>query len=122
MAYGKELILDLEQCDVSKFTRESLREFFKRLCKLIGMKRSRLYFWDYEGDDKGRQEAPAHLAGITAVQFIQTSDIRIHTLDKLGTIYVNIFSCGELDTDLATKFTSDFFSGVVKSSQVVNRG
>lgn len=122
MSYGQELILDLKDCDVSKFNRSNLKLFFKELCRLIGMTRARCYFWDYEGDEKAKRDAPAHLAGTTAIQFITTSDIRIHTLDKLGAIYLNIFSCGEFDTKLAKRFTIAFFSGVEQSSQVINRG
>jgi len=121
-SYGKELILDLKDCDISKFDRPNLKKFFKELCKLIGMKRSRCYFWDYEGDEEAKNEAPAHLAGTTAVQFIRTSDIRIHTLDKLRTIYLNVFSCAEFDTVIAETFIKNFFNGVVTKSKVESRG
>ena len=33
--YGVELILDLHHCDVSKFTRKSIEQYFERLCDLI---------------------------------------------------------------------------------------
>lgn len=121
-SYGKELIVDLKNCDISKFDRANLKKFFKELCNLIGMKRARLYFWDYDGDKQAKNEAPAHLAGTTAVQFIQTSDIRIHTLDKLGTIYLNIFSCAEFDSLIAVKFVRDFFQGTITKSKTESRG
>ena len=37
--YGIELILDLHGCDASKFTRESITEYFEQLCDLIDMQR-----------------------------------------------------------------------------------
>lgn len=37
--YGKELILDLHQCDPSTFDRESIESYFEQLCDLIEMER-----------------------------------------------------------------------------------
>ena len=51
MAYGKEIILDLHNCNVSRFNRVDIRNFCKLLCKEIGMKRSRLFWWDYFNED-----------------------------------------------------------------------
>ena len=107
--FGTELIIDLYECDVGLFNRDDLTRYLVEVCDLIGMKRADLHFWDYEGDDAAREAAPAHLAGISAVQFIETSNITIHTLDKLRTIYVNIFSCAEFNHDEAFRFTKAFF-------------
>ncbi|GAH48101.1 unnamed protein product, partial [marine sediment metagenome] len=47
--YGYELIMDLHGCDVSKFNRTSLDNYFEKLCKAIDMKRCNLHFWDDVG-------------------------------------------------------------------------
>ena len=47
--YGKELVLDIHGCDVTKFNRKSLRKFFKDLCVVIDMQRGKLCFWDDVG-------------------------------------------------------------------------
>ena len=120
--YGEELILDIEDCNIKMFTRRKLRVFFVALCKEIGTKRANLYFWDYDGDQRARREAQPHLAGISAVQFIETSDIRIHTLDKLKTVYLNIFSCKEFDVIAAKDFAIKFFGGLETNSLVITRG
>ena len=79
-SYGKELILDLHDCDPKTFTRESIKEYCERLCDLIGMEKCDFHFWDYEGDPEGYEKAPDHLKGTSAIQFITTSDVRVHAL------------------------------------------
>lgn len=108
--YGYELILDLHGCDVSKFTRRSIEEYMVTICEAIGMEREDLHFWDYEGLPEEEIPKDSHLLGTTAVQFITTSNIVIHTLDLLKAVYVNIFSCKKYDTELAEKITKEWFS------------
>ena len=120
--FGYELILDLSECSTEKFSREGLTEFFVKICDLIDMKREDLHFWDYIGyEDEIPYDQP-HLVGTTAVQFITTSNIIVHTLDLLNGCFVNIFTCKEFDKDIAEKFTCDFFNGVLKNSHFVKRG
>ena len=107
--YGYELILDLYNCDVSAFNRRSLRGYFKKLCGTINMRRCELYFWDDVGvPPKGRETLP-HTKGTSAVQFILTSNITIHTLDLLKAAYVNIFSCKKFDRKMAERITREWF-------------
>lgn len=122
MAYGKELILDLYGCDVSKFNRESIEEWLDKLCELIGMQQEDLHWWDYEGVPKGERSTEAHLLGTSAVQFITTSDIVIHTLDMLGECYINIFSCKDFDSSKAVEFTKDWFGAEEWEHQTIVRG
>ena len=62
--YGKELILDLYDCDSLRFTRKHIGDFFKQLCELIDMEREDLHWWDYEGEPEEYDKAPEHLKGI----------------------------------------------------------
>ncbi len=108
IAYGHELIVDLHGCHGGPFGREHLDRYFFELCDLIDMERHDFHFWDYD-DGEERAAAPVHLAGITAVQFISTSNITVHTLDKLRAVYINIFSCKEFDYMGAMEFSKAFF-------------
>jgi len=108
-SYGKELILDLYDCNTSTFDRGSIKQFMIELCDLINMEREDLYFWDYEGGEEEKAKAPVHLVGTSAVQFITTSDIVIHTLDLVGECYINIFSCKEFNSKDALDFTNNWF-------------
>ncbi len=107
--YGFELIMDLHGCDVSTFNRDSLRKFFENLCVEIKMTRCELHFWDDVGVPIEEQQTSPHTKGTSAVQFILTSTIVIHTLDLLKAVYINIFSCKEFDKNKAEKLTKEWF-------------
>lgn len=119
--YGKELIIDLHNCDNSTFTRKSIRKYFKELCKNIDMKAEKLCWWDDYGLEPELQQTLPHTKGTSAVQFILTSNITIHTLDLLANVYINIFSCKDFDAEKALKFSADWFKGKIVNSQVIER-
>lgn len=107
--YGYELILDLHSCDSSTFNRKSLRLYFESLCDEIKMTRCKLHFWDDVGVPLEEQQTSPHTKGTSAVQFILTSTVVVHTLDLLGAVYINIFSCKEYDKDKAEQLTKEWF-------------
>ena len=119
--YGWELILDLHTCDAAKFTREDIERFCTDLCELIDMERCDLHFWDDRGVPEEERQTDPGTKGTSAVQFILTSTIVIHTLDLVKAVYVNIFSCKEFDTDEAAKFTANWFRSEDWTAQVVTR-
>ena len=120
--YGKELILDIHNCDVSKFNRIDIENYLIELCdNIIDMEREDSYWWDYEDDPDGYKEAPSHLKGTSCVQFIMTSTITIHSLVDLKKIFVNIFSCKDYDAEMATVFTEKYFGGKVETYEVIAR-
>jgi len=120
-AYGLELILDLHECDVTRFTRSSIDEYLEELCNLIEMERCDLYFWDDVGVSPKEQQTDPKTKGTSVVQFILTSTIVIHTLDLMQAVYVNLFSCKAFDTSAATTFTTSWFGAKEWTSQVVVR-
>ena len=127
MAYGKEMLLDLYGCDVSRFTRKGIKEWLVELCKLINMSRAdlHLHYWDYigyEGGAREKIEAPIHLCGTSGIQFITTSNITIHTLDSVGECMINIFSCRNFSSFDAACFTADWFGASRKEERTIERG
>jgi S-adenosylmethionine/arginine decarboxylase-like enzyme len=119
--YGKELILDIHNCNEKTFTRESIEEYFKILCEKINMIRADLHFWDDLYTPEEEKETLPHLVGTSAIQFIKTSNITIHTLDIMKRVYLNIFSCKDFDEMVAEQFSVDWFGGYVVNSTVINR-
>lgn len=107
--YGYELIMDLHGCDASKFNRTSLDNYFEEVCKAIDMKRCELYFWDDVGLPPEKRQTLPHTKGTSAVQFILTSTIVVHTLDILGAVYVNIFACKPFERKVAEELTKEWF-------------
>lgn len=119
--YGKEVILDLHNCNPKKFTRKIIKQYFVEMCDLIDMRRSKLTWWDdYRLPLEKRQTKP-HLKGTSAVQFILTSNITIHTLDIMERVYLNIFSCKDFDEKVVRDFTKKYFEGKVVNFKVINR-
>ena len=86
-AYGQEVLLDLHECDPSRFTRAEIERYFIELCDLIDMERCNLYFWDDVGVPEEEQQTDPKTKGTSAVQFILTSTIVIHTLDLMSVAY-----------------------------------
>ena len=60
--------------------------------------------------------------GTTAIQFILTSNITIHTLDILAVVFINIFSCKTYNTKLAEDFSIRFFGAGKHKSTIIERG
>ena len=107
--YGFELIMDLHECDISKFNRESLDEYFGKICMAIDMEKCERYWWDDVGVAEEEKQTSPHTKGTSAVQFILTSTIVVHTLDLLKAVYLNIFSCMPFDRQVAENITKEWF-------------
>lgn len=119
--YGKELILDLHGCDPTRFSRKSIEDFCEALCDLIDMERCDLHFWDDIGVAPEERQKDPKTKGTSAVQFILTSTIVIHTLDLMNTVYVNIFSCKDFSIHQAAELTARWFASTEWTSNVVVR-
>ena len=107
--YGWELILDLHHCNPRTFTRDGLDRYFSRLCNLIDMEKCDVHYWDDLGLPKEERQTSPLTKGTSAVCFILTSTVVVHTLDELKAVYVNIFSCREFEPDLAADVTAKWF-------------
>ena len=119
--YGVELVLDLHGCNAEKFTREDIDRFFIELCCLIDMVKFDVHFFDDVGVPEEEKQTLPHTKGTSAVCFILTSSIVIHTLDILKAVYVNIFSCKEFDAEAAADFTKRWFEAGTCDRRFIRR-
>ena len=119
--YGYEFLLDLSDCDPSTFNRESIDQFFTDLCAVIEMEKCAVHFWDDVDVPPEEQQTEPHTKGTSAVCFILTSTIVLHTLDLLKAVYVNIFSCKGYSPDVVAKFTKKWFRGNIRNSTFIER-
>lgn len=117
--YGYELMLDLHGCNPAVMNRPQIALFMQVLCDDIDMQREDLHFWDYEDDPDHVVEA--HLEGTSAVQFIKTSNVTIHTLELMQRVYLNIFSCKDFDPAVVTQLALDWFGGRVVQEHFMPR-
>ena len=118
--YGKELILDLHNCDATRFNKMSLDKFFVELAELTDMELCARHWWTMDDCPPEWRDIP-HLNGISAVQFISTSNFTIHTLTDLKAVYLNIFTCKDFDVVEAVHFARKFFSGEVVTCETIVR-
>ncbi len=80
-SYGYELILDLHGCNPNTFTRDHLDRYFTELCDLIEMEKCEVHSGTMSIPPEEQQTEP-HTKGTSAVCFILTSTIVVHTLDR----------------------------------------
>ena len=108
MAYGKELIIDLYGCNLKKFNRKDLTQFFEELCKVVDMVACERFFWDDLDVPEEKRQTELHTKGTSAIQFILTSNITTHTLDLVG--------------EAAKFFAVKWFDAKYTDSQTIIRG
>lgn len=114
--YGLEMVIDMTGCDLSDLNKEKLGRFFVELCDLIKMRRhGKPVFWEDKSDIP-------HLRGVSGFQFIETSNVVCHPLPMLKTVYLNIFSCKEFNTNVALKFCKKFWGAKSETHSVFPRG
>lgn len=119
LKYGQELILDIYGCK-RKFSVENVLRYFEHLCPLLGMKPYKVYFWT--ADELPTEQIPDIVHGMSAVQFILTSSITVHTADRYGLIMINVFSCGDFFPQDAINFSMDWFEAENHIQHLIQRG
>jgi S-adenosylmethionine/arginine decarboxylase-like enzyme len=120
--YGYMLTMDLHKCDVSKFNRKDLTQFFEQLCDLTEMELAEIFFWDDLDTPEDEKQTEAHTIGTSAVCFILTSNITVHTLDVLERVYIDLFTCKPFDPEIAKAFIVEWFdSKDVKQATFLER-
>jgi len=120
--YGYELIIDLGGCDATRFSRGSIDGYFEALCRRIAMAKCERFWWDDVGVPESERQTSPHTQGTSAVQFILTSSIVIHTLDQLDQAFVNVFSCKAFDHAAALELTVDWFLAASETHHSIERG
>lgn len=114
--YGKELILDLYDCDPKIIrSKRKILEYSNQLCNLIKVKKY----------GKPIVERFAlhidHAAGYSLVQLIESSLISGHFSELWNRVCINIFSCKNFDDKKAAAFTKKFFNAKKVKNRVLIR-
>ena len=120
--YGIETIIDLQGCDTTRFNRKNIKQYFLQACKLLDVSPEDCYFWDDFRVPKEKRQTNPKTKGTTAIQFILTSNITIHTLDLLAMVFINIFSCKDYDAKILEEFSIKFFRASEYKITIIERG
>lgn len=113
--YGKELILDLHGCNLDVYDVEYIQDFFDALCEIIDMEQVEAHFWE------DRESKELHLRGVSAIQFIKTSNVTIHAIELMQQVYINVFSCADFETSDVEEVCLDYFGGFIAQSKTIER-
>ena len=110
--YGKELILDLFECDPKIIrSKKKILEYSNKICNLIKMKKYGKPICERFGFGKD------FTAGFSLVQLIESSLVSGHFSELWNRAFIDIFSCKLFDEKIATNFTKKFF----KAKKIKNR-
>ena len=120
--YGIETIIDLQGCDTTRFNRKDIKLYFLQACKLLDVSPEDCYFWDDFRVSKERRQTNPKTKGTTAIQFILTSNITIHTLDLLASVFINIFSCKSYNPELLEELAIRFLGSSEHKTTLIKRG
>ena len=110
--YGKELILDLLDCDPKVIrSKKKILQYSKELCSLLKIKR-----YGKPICKRFALDNPC-AAGYSLVQLIETSSLSGHFSEPWNRAFINVFSCRLFEEKKATDFTKKFF----KAKKIKNR-
>ncbi|MCK9544796.1 MAG: S-adenosylmethionine decarboxylase [Novosphingobium sp.] len=102
--WGISTSIDLYNCNPKTIrNKKKIKEFTKQLCKLIDMKPFGKTTVAHFGQDK-------RVAGYSMMQLIETSLISAHFVEESNTVYLDIFSCKDYDSDIIASFAKGFFN------------
>lgn len=114
--YGKELILDLYDCDPKIIrSKKKILEYLNKICHLIKIKK-----YGKPLIERFALHNPV-AAGYSLVQLIETSSITCHFSELWNRAFINIFSCKLFDEKIATDFTKKFFKAKKIKKRVLIR-
>lgn len=103
--WGVASSIDIYNCNPATIrSAEKIKEFVKKLCDLIEMKR----FGETMVVHFGEEE---RVAGYSMVQLIETSLISAHFANMNNTVYLDVFSCKKYELKAIEDFAMAFFEG-----------
>ena len=117
-AFGVHYILDADDCKGEIKDRKHIQDFINTLVSKLGMKKGETVFEYFEDNDYNRER---DIVGWSVVQNISLSNITIHINEISRTIYLDVFTCGELDDLTVSLLFSDFFKATKMKKQIIYR-
>ena len=105
--FGTHLIIDDNDCRGAIDDRGNIQNFINELVKKLGMKKKGQTIFEYfEDNDYNREH---DIVGYSVCQIISLSSIVMHINDISRTVYLDVFSCSEVDETMVGLIFSDYF-------------
>jgi len=120
MVFGSHLILDANNCDEEKIKdMENIENFIDALCELGNMTRKGdLIIEVFEDNEFNREK---DIVGYSVVQIISLSNITIHINFISKTVYLDFFTCGELNDSKVIKLFQNYFEPEITKKIIIYR-
>jgi S-adenosylmethionine/arginine decarboxylase-like enzyme len=113
-AMGLCTAIDLKECSLEKMQDgEGIRKYVSALIKLMDMQAV--------GELQLQKFGEGDLFGYSFSQFIMTSLLSGHFIEKTRSIYIDLFSCKEYSPEEMVKFSEMYFEGKAVSVRVTVR-
>ncbi len=120
--YGEEVIVDMYGCHKRNFNRKNITAFCDEMSNVLGMTPCTLHFWDDVGVPEEERQTDPKKTGTSAVQFWLESNLTIHTLDLMGCVYINAFTCKTgMDEKLVSDVCLKYFGGRIAQLKTIER-
>lgn len=115
--FGQELILDLYECDPKTISSAAkIKKFVIQLCdEVIHMKRYGDALIPHFG------HANPKTSGFSLVQLIETSSVTAHFAEYDNSVYLNIFSCADYNSEKTKIFCQKYFGAKRVKAKLLKR-
>jgi len=117
--FGKHFIIDADDCLGELKERKHIQEFIDVLVSKLDMKKKGETVFEYFEDNDYNRERD--IVGWSVVQIISLSSIVIHINEISRTLYLDVFTCGDLDELMVTLLLSEYFRPRKIKKQMITR-
>lgn len=118
-SWGKHLIIDANQCNSSITSISNINEFITDLCRVGGMtKKGKMIVETFPDNQYNRER---DLVGYSVVQIVSLSNVTLHINFISKTIYMDWFTCGELEEDKVIHLFRFYFRPQMIKTILLNR-
>lgn len=119
ITWGKHFIIDANKCQGSITSIDNINCFITDLCNLGGMtKKGKMIVEEFPNNEYNRER---DLVGYSVVQIVSLSNITLHINFISKTIYMDWFTCGELDKEKVMNLFKYYFRPETVKTILLNR-
>jgi S-adenosylmethionine/arginine decarboxylase-like enzyme len=105
--FGTELLMDCKNCSGSINDKNNIQSFIDELVLKSDMKKKGDTLFEYFEDNEYNRERD--IVGYSVVQIISLSNITLHINDISRSLYLNFFTCGNINESLVVSLIKQYF-------------
>jgi len=117
--FGTLLIIDADCCEGDITNKNHIQQFIDKLVEEMGMKKKGETVFEYFEDNEYNRERD--IVGYSVFQCISLSSIVIHINDISRTMYLDVFTCSDLDETKVGLLFSDYFKAKKIKKRIFTR-